>query len=236
MEETEKLYTFYDKTKARSLAITQIIFGIMELLRKKSRISIADAIWHSVGNADWRKGECLESIAEFPKQLTVEKRKGMFPLKDSQDGSFQHKWLVDRIMHRGGFWIGRLVRHSTDHDYSDAISTTYRENNIMSGNDQGECAPQDQQLEDKSNSSAQEHAKLNIETPGAASAFKAHDIARKLASGPLRRPTIALWSRQRRFPGTSERSRLSLFAVQILTGQELLGKPILNINLRFPCC
>ncbi len=138
---TPKTYSTHEMSKAHWLAITQIIFEVIELLREGNQISIADAIWHSVTDADWRKGRSLESVAEFPEQLTVEKRKGMFQLEKRTDGSFAHKWLIDRIISQGGFWVGRLVRLSTDHDYSDKITTRGGESDTASCDNQAGCAP-----------------------------------------------------------------------------------------------
>ena len=147
-------------------------------IREDNQISIADAIWHSVMNADWRKGECLGTVADFPEQLTAEKRKDMFRFDQTWDGPFQYKWLLDRIMLRGGFWVGRLVQLSTDHDYTDRYSTKDGDNDTVSRDDQIDIAAQDQQPEDKFRSSTQEHAKMNIEILGAASAFQADNTAR----------------------------------------------------------
>ena len=120
-------------------------------------------------NSDWRRGDCLDTVADFPKQLTVEKRKVTFRFDQSWDGSFQYKCLLDGIMLQGGFWVGRLVQLSTDHDYSDRISNKDGESDTVSRDDQVDSAAQDQQPEDEFRSPAQEHA---------ASAFQADDIAR----------------------------------------------------------
>ena len=111
----------------------------------------------------------------------VEKRKGMFRLKRSQDGSFQHKWLINRIMLQGGFWVGRVVRRSTDHEYTDETSTDDAENDTVPRDDQADCAPQDGKLEDEIRYLTQEHAKLKIEESGAALAVKEDNIARESA-------------------------------------------------------
>lgn len=134
-------YIFKEGTGAHELASTQIIFEVIELLQKESQIEIADAIWQSVSNMNWRKMRCPESVSDFPEQLTVEKRKDMFLLEPSQDGFFQQKWLIDRIMIQGGFWVGRLVRRSTDFEYSDGVSTKDNEDVTESVNDQVDCAP-----------------------------------------------------------------------------------------------
>ena len=119
LEATEKPYSRYEKSRTHWLAITHILFEVLLLLRKEDQISVADTIWHSVMNAHWRKGNWLESVSDFPEQLNIEKRKGMFRLDESPDGSFAQKWLVDRIMRQGGFWVGRLVRVSKNDEYSD---------------------------------------------------------------------------------------------------------------------
>lgn len=92
------------------LAATQIVFEVIDLLRAKNEKSVADAIWHSVMDADWasdwRKGKFLETVDKFPEQLTVEKRRGMFLLELRSDGYFEQKWLIDRIMLQEGLWVG----------------------------------------------------------------------------------------------------------------------------------
>ena len=76
----------------------------------------------------------------------------MFRLERSHDEykSFQQKWLIDRIMLHGGFWIGRLVRHSTDHEYSDEISTEDGKKDTASGDDPVDRTPEDQIWRDES--------------------------------------------------------------------------------------
>ena len=120
-------------------------------------------------NPDWGRGECLDTLADFPKQLTVQKRKDTFRFDQSWDGSFQYKWLLDRTMLQGGSWVGRLVQLFTNHDYSDRISNKDGESDTVSSDDRVDSAAQDQQPEDEFRSPAQEHA---------ASAFQADDIAR----------------------------------------------------------
>ena len=121
LEATGKPCSLYEMSRTHWLAITHILFEVLLLLRKDNQISVADAIWHSVMNAHWRKGNCPESVSDFPEQLTIEKREGMFKLDKSPDGSFEQKWLVDSIMDQGGFWVGRLVRISREDEYSHGI-------------------------------------------------------------------------------------------------------------------
>ena len=161
---------FHKTSRVHWLAITHILFEVIRLLREENQINIADAIWHSVTNTNWRNGSCLESVTNFPEQLTIEKRRGMFRLEKRSDGCFEHKWLVDRIMLQGGFWIGRLVRHSSNPSYSD-------ENDTLSGNDQIGRAPQNQRLEEPT----PDDAKLNMEMPRAVSASQAANFARTSA-------------------------------------------------------
>ena len=184
LQATEKLHTFHKMSRVHWLAITHILFEVIRLLREENQINVADAIWHSVTNTDWRNGSCLESVTDFPEQLTVENRGGMFRLGKRSDGCFEHKWLVDRIMFQGGFWIGRLVRRSSDFTYIDWMSGPDGENDTLSGNDQIGRAPQDQRLEESSRSLAQDDAKLNMEMPRAVSASQAADFTRTPAQQP----------------------------------------------------
>ena len=177
LEATEKPSNLYEMSRTHWLAITHILFEVILLLRKDGQITVADAIWHSVMNADWRKGKCLESVSDFPEQLTVEKRKGMFRLDKSPNGSFEHKWLVDRIMLQGGFWVGRLVLLSKDDEYNDTRYIDFIKNYATSVDDRVGRAAQDQGLEEKFDSQVQQHAELNMEIPRTASASQADDVA-----------------------------------------------------------
>ena len=183
LQARETPYTFHNVSRATSLASTQIIFEVIELLHKENQTDIADAIWQSLSCMDWRKGRCPQSVANFPEQLTVEKRNGMFLLDHSQDGFLQQKWLIDRIILQGGFWVGRLVRHSTDHEYSDGVSIEGHEIDATSGDGQADCAPQDQALEDKSCSFAQVYEKLGRGTYRGPLAYQAVDNARESSQG-----------------------------------------------------
>ena len=177
LEATENPYRRYEMSRTHWLAITHILFEVILLLRKEDQISVADAIWQSVMNAHWRKGNCLESVSDFPEQLTVEKRKGMFRLDESPDGSFEHKWLVDRIMLQGGFWVGRLVRCSEDDEYSDTRFIEHTKNYATSVDDGAGRAAQDRRLEEQFVSPVQQHAELNAEVPRAVSASQADSAA-----------------------------------------------------------
>lgn len=176
LEATGKPYKLYEMIRTHWLAITHILFEVILLLRKDDQISVADAIWYSVMNAHWRKGNCLESVSDFPEQLTVEKRKRMFRLDESPNGSFEHKWSVDRIMLQGGFWVGRLVRLCKEDEYSDGVLIGY-ENYIKSVDDRVGCAAQDQRLEEKSDPPFQQLAELNMETHRAALAAQVDKVA-----------------------------------------------------------
>ena len=181
LQVTAKAHAFHKTSRLHWLAITHILFEVIRLLREENQINVADAIWHSVTNLNWRNGSCLESVIDFPEQLTVEKRKGMFRLEETSDGCFEQKWLVDRIMLQGGFWIGRLVRHSSHLDYIDGMSATDGEKNTLSGSDHIGCASQDQRPEENFSSPAQDDAKQNMEMPRATLASQAADCARKSA-------------------------------------------------------
>ena len=216
LEATEKPYNLYEMSRTHWLAITHILFEVILLLRKDDQISVADAIWHSVMNAHWRKGNCIESVSDFPEQLTIEKRKGMFRLDISPNGSFEHKWLVDRIMLHGGFWVGRLVRLSKDDEYKDRVFTENTENHSTSVDDPVGSAAQDQRLEEKFDSPVQQHAELNMEIPRAASASQADDVA--IIPGHLSPSTAdGSWVQEQRFLRTHSNYQLTLsMLIQLL--------------------
>ena len=71
LDARKNLHTFHTMTRIRYLAATQIIFEVIKLLHKEDQTEIADAVWHSVTNIEWRKGDCLDSVARFPKQVTL---------------------------------------------------------------------------------------------------------------------------------------------------------------------
>lgn len=177
LQAKEPPHIVYGATRAS----TQIIFEVIELLHNESQIDIADAIWQSMSDINWTKMRRPESVSDFPEQLTVEKRKGMFLLEPSQDGLFRQKWLIDRIMLQGGVWVGRLMRRSTDSEYSDGVSTEDHENVTESVNDSVDCTLKEQTLEDELRSPTGEHVQLNKRTSGAASAFNADHVARESA-------------------------------------------------------
>ena len=148
LQATAKPHAFHKTSRPHWLVITDILFDVIRLLREENRINVADAMWHSVTNTNWRNGSCLESVIDFPEQLTAEERRGMFRLEEASDGCFEQKWLIDRIMLQGGFWIGRLVRHSSHLDYIDWISATDGEKNTLSGSDHIGFVSQDQRPEE----------------------------------------------------------------------------------------
>ena len=181
LQATEKPHIFHKTSRLHWLAITHILYEVIRLLREENQINVADAIWHSVTDTNWRNESCLESVTNFPEQLTIEKRKGMFRLEKKSDGSFEQKWLVDRIMLQGGFWIGRLVRHSSDISYSDWIPDIDDHEPTLSGSDQIGRTSQDPRLEENLSSPAQDDAKLKMGMSRAASASQAADFSREPA-------------------------------------------------------
>ena len=51
----------------------------------------------------------IESVKQFPPGLSVENRAGMFALDRSDDGRFHQCWIIDRVMTKGGFWVGKIA-------------------------------------------------------------------------------------------------------------------------------
>ena len=211
VEETEKPYSRYEISRTHWLAITHILFEVILLLRKEDQISIADAIWNSVMNAYWRKGNLPESVSDFPEQLTIEKRKDMFRLDESPDGSFEQKWLVDRIMVQGGFWVGRLVRVSKDDEYSDTRFMKHTKNHFTSAINEFCHGAPDQRLEEQSESPVQQQAELNTEKSRAASTSQADSVATIPAHQSPSTPADGSSVRVRRSPKTHSEYQASLF-------------------------
>lgn len=187
------------------LAITHILFEVLILLRAQDELAAADAIWHSVLNARWdrylgeQKGAFPETVVDFPEQLRVENRQGMFQLERSPDGAYHHKWLIDRIMLQGGFWLGRLVELSSDQEYTERCSAYPKQ---PEGNEYGSVsaeepvisAIQDRQQRQNSHSSTQETAlpsEEEIDTVAGSMASAADDTMKPSDQQPT--PESAEW-------------------------------------------
>jgi hypothetical protein len=105
-------------SKKNLLITTHMIFEILNFLKHQNHIEVADAIWQSVFNAEWKipgssKTDSVESVLEIfdsPEKLEPEDRVDMFYLQENKDGSCHCWWLIDRIMEKGGLWIGSLAR------------------------------------------------------------------------------------------------------------------------------
>jgi hypothetical protein len=102
------------------LATTHMLFEIIEDLISRDEIQTADAILNSTSNPWWLAGKSqreaqflfgggIESVTQFPSGLNLEKRRGMFSLDHSDDGRFYQCWIIDRVMDKGGFWVGGMV-------------------------------------------------------------------------------------------------------------------------------
>jgi hypothetical protein len=88
------------------------LFEIIRDLISRDEISTADAILNSTSNPAWQvdsKDRGIESVKNLPPGLNVESRSGMFSLDHSDDGRFHQCWIIDRIMAKGGFWVGKVV-------------------------------------------------------------------------------------------------------------------------------
>lgn len=108
-------------------ATTHLLFEILQALRAQSEIEVADSIINSTLNHGWRTNgstfeQGIESVRDFPPGLSVENRKGMFLLDSSADGSFHQCWVIDRVMKRGGLWVGRVVKKTTASGATDSAN------------------------------------------------------------------------------------------------------------------
>ncbi|KAH8589924.1 hypothetical protein B0O99DRAFT_676412 [Bisporella sp. PMI_857] len=90
------------------LATTHLLFEIISFLRESNNVSVADAIWQSVMNVHWRRDNVVESTLNFQPHLKLENRKNMFHLEKTNNVGFHSWWLIDRIMYKGGLWVGRV--------------------------------------------------------------------------------------------------------------------------------
>ena len=99
-------------TSTFRLGTTHLLFEIMRDLIAQNEIEAADAILNSTLSATWRtdkEGHVIESVRNLPLGLNVENRGGMFSLEPSDDGRFHQCWIIDRVMKKGGLWVGRTV-------------------------------------------------------------------------------------------------------------------------------
>lgn len=104
-------------------ATTHILFEIIAHLVRVGEKAVANAILNSTSDWTWRNTNSktgagmVESVDQFPPELRVENRKGMFSLDSSRkdglgrnrDVEYRQCWIVDRVMEKGGFWIGSIV-------------------------------------------------------------------------------------------------------------------------------
>jgi len=113
----------YEHMERRKRAITQILFDMLESLRARSEIRVADAIWQSVWDPEWMNAKRtlrpVHSVKDFPRNLKVESRGAMFRLYQDSQFSFQCEWIIDRVMRKGGLWAATLVRKPKDDEFLD---------------------------------------------------------------------------------------------------------------------
>ena len=95
-----------------SLGVTHILFEIIRELVSRGEVEIADTILNSTSNPRWQTkewGQGIESVRQLPAGLNVENRGGMFSLDQGNDGRYHQCWIIDRVMGKGGFWVGKIV-------------------------------------------------------------------------------------------------------------------------------
>ncbi|KAK2017754.1 hypothetical protein LZ32DRAFT_600092, partial [Colletotrichum eremochloae] len=96
-------------------ATTHILFELIQYLHSNGHDSVANAIWNSTANWNWKpnrqskQDDIVESVDQFPQGLQVENRGGMFSLDPSPDGRYFQCWIIDRIMSQGGIWVARVI-------------------------------------------------------------------------------------------------------------------------------
>lgn len=97
------------------LATTHLLFEIIDYLISKGHKRVANSILNSTSDYRWRcrdkffSDDMVESVDQFPPDLRVENRKGMFSLQPSPDGRYYQCWIIDRIMEKGCIWVAKLV-------------------------------------------------------------------------------------------------------------------------------
>ncbi|KAI8945344.1 heterokaryon incompatibility protein-domain-containing protein [Xylaria longipes] len=90
------------------LANTHILFEIIQYLVALDEKPVANSILNSTSSWSWNgRDNMIESVDRFPSGLRIENRKGMFLLDYGPDGWPYQCWIIDRVMNKGGFWVGR---------------------------------------------------------------------------------------------------------------------------------
>ncbi|KAI0837772.1 heterokaryon incompatibility protein-domain-containing protein [Hypoxylon sp. FL0890] len=98
------------------LATTHLLFEIIKCLVSMGEKHVANSIFNSTSYWRWNsrdtvtQSDMVESVDQFPPGLQIENRKGMFSLDSSPDGWCHQCWLIDRVMEKGGFWVGSMVK------------------------------------------------------------------------------------------------------------------------------
>ncbi|RYC56032.1 hypothetical protein CHU98_g10176 [Xylaria longipes] len=93
------------------LANTHILFEIIQYLVALDEKPVANSILNSTSSWSWNgRDNMIESVDRFPSGLRIENRKGMFLLDYGPDGWPYQCWIIDRVMNKGGFWVGRFVK------------------------------------------------------------------------------------------------------------------------------
>jgi hypothetical protein len=94
------------------LATTHLLFEIIRDLISRDEIQTADSILNSTSNPRWQAEnfhQGIETVKKLPPGLNIENRQGMFSLDHSDDGRFHQCWIIDRVMGKGGFWVGKVA-------------------------------------------------------------------------------------------------------------------------------
>ncbi|GAP92134.1 putative heterokaryon incompatibility [Rosellinia necatrix] len=107
------------------LATTHLLFEILQTLVSMDERQVADSILNSVSNWKWLRRQdaepesMVESVDEFPPGLQVQHRRDMFSLDPSPDGRYHQCWVIDRIMEKGGLWVGSLIEATAEDGVTD---------------------------------------------------------------------------------------------------------------------
>ncbi|KAH6642223.1 heterokaryon incompatibility protein-domain-containing protein [Boeremia exigua] len=94
------------------LGTTHLLFEIIQDLILQDEIQVADAILNSTSNPRWQAHSPergIETVLQLPPGLSIENRGGMFTLDRSDDNRFHQCWIIDRVMSKGGFWVGHIA-------------------------------------------------------------------------------------------------------------------------------
>lgn len=153
-----------------NLATTHLLFEIIKQLVSMDEKRVANSIFNSTSYWRWNsrdtvmQSDMIESVDQFPSGLQIENRKGMFALDSSPDGWYHQCWIIDRVMEKGGFWVGSIIKQVREEPGNPTVTDSTSDSDERLAGDQydqstntkkPESAKPDLSLEQTSNTHAE---------------------------------------------------------------------------------